>query len=178
MYLDGFETERLTIRKLSKDDSLAWKEFFRETDYFEYIGLDPSVSASEHLDGWMDRQFTRYKNNEYGLLALVDKISGELVGQCGIITMNVIKDDELEIGYHILKKYWGKGYATEAATFFRDYIFLERLANSVIAVININNDISQTVAMNLGMSKEKEMICMGKPSYLYRIDNKEWRKIL
>jgi ribosomal-protein-alanine N-acetyltransferase len=176
-YLKGFETDRLIIRKLTRRDMPVWAEYFLDKESFPYIGLEDNKLPCDHSEEWIDRQFKRYENNEYGLLALVEKDSMNLVGQCGIILMNVESDGELEIGYHIISKFRGRGFATEACAAFRDYVFENDIADSVITVINNANTLSMNVSEKLGFTREKETICMNQPSYMYRITREEWEKL-
>jgi len=175
-YLKGFETERLIIRKLSRRDIPVWAEFFLDKESLVYIGLADDRLACDHSEEWVDRQFRRYRKGEYGLLALVEKESMKLIGQGGIILMNVEQEGELELGYHIISKYRARGYATEAAAAFRDYIFENTKADSAITVINTANKLSIRVSENLGFVREKETECMNMPSYLYRLTRKQWKE--
>lgn len=177
MYLDGFETERLIIREISERDISIWTDFFLDNSTFEFIGLDPDVSPCDHSKIWIERQLKRYKNNQYGLMALIDKAEMVMVGQCGLITKNVENERELEVGYHIIKEYRGNGYALEAARFFRDYVFTNNLADTFIAVIHTGNKASQKIATRLGLKQSKETTCMNKPAYRYVITHSEWQKL-
>jgi RimJ/RimL family protein N-acetyltransferase len=174
MYLDGFTTERLIIRRLSERDIPVWTDFFLDQSYFDYIGLDTGTDACDHSKTWIKRQLKRYEDNEYGLLALIEKSTMEMIGQCGLITMNVENSRELEVGYHIISRYKGRGYATEAAKFFMDWVFENDLADLFIALIHVDNIDSQSVAKKLGLRREKETTCMKKPAYRYVISRDEW----
>ena len=46
---------------------------------------------------------------------MVLKSSGELIGDCGLTRQIVDGTDEIEIGYHVRRDLWGRGYAPEAA---------------------------------------------------------------
>jgi len=173
-YLSGFETDRLIIRKLTRKDISVWAEFFQDKSSFDYIGLEDDKEACEHSELWMERQFKRYQDGDYGLMALIEKESMKLVGQCGLITMNVKQARELEIGYHIIEQFRGKGYAREAALVMRDFVFENDLADTIITVININNEYSMKVTEKLGLKQTEEIICMDKRSYLYSLSKEDW----
>ena len=173
-YLSGFETDRLIIRKLCRRDILVWAEFFLDKASFDFIGLQDDRQPCDHSERWMERQFKRYREGEYGLMALIEKESMKLVGQCGLITMNVQREGELEIGYHILKEHRNMGFATEAALAFRDKVFENNITENLITVINTNNMLSVKVTNKLGFNKAGEIICMNKRSFLYRITRDEW----
>ena len=177
MYLNGFRTPRLIIRALTERDIPLWSEFFFDSSVYEFIGLDDSVCPCTHSKTWINRQLKRYESGDWGLMALVEYEEMELVGQCGIITMNVESESELEIGYHIIEKHRGKGYAGEAARFLRDWVFENKLAETLLAVIHVDNKISQSVATSLGMKRERETVCMSRPAYRYVIAREEWVKL-
>lgn len=176
-YLKGFETERLIVRKLARRDIPVWAEFFLDTASFEFIGLKDDKSPCDHSEEWMERQFKRYREGTFGLMALVEKESMKFVGQCGLITMNVKAEDELEVGYHIIEQFRGIGYATEATRAFIEYAFSNNLAKSIISVINKKNSLSMKVSEKLHLQREVEITCMNKPAYLYRICREEWESI-
>ena len=68
------------------------------------------------------------------------------------------------------------GYAGEAARAMMDFAFENDLADTVITVIHKDNMVSEKVTTGLGLKKIKEMSCMNKPSWLYRITREEWKK--
>ena len=50
----------------------------------------------------------------FSLWALIHKETGNLIGDCGLILVEG-RGPEIEISYDIAYKFWGRGYATEAA---------------------------------------------------------------
>ena len=49
------------------------------------------------------------------LWAVVRKEDDLFLGDCGVVLQPIEDRTELEIGYHILRREWGRGYATESA---------------------------------------------------------------
>jgi len=169
MYLTGIETARLRFRKLDMSDAKDWEQFFENNHGLEYLGLDMTLDKKAQSIDWIKRQLTRYKENRSGHHALLDKGSGNFIGQCGLLKQEVEGKSETELGYHILPEYWGKGFATEAASKIRDYTFANKLCNSLISVIDIRNMLSQKVAEKLGMKIDKELHLFGLDVFIYRI---------
>ena len=126
---------------------------------------------------WIERQLARYAENRYGMMALIEKTSGELMGQCGLMTQMVDDKSELEIGYHLLAKYWKHGYATEAAKAFRDFAFRNNLSESLISIIDVENYPSQNVAARNGMKVDKKSTFFDKDVLIYRITRTEWMSL-
>ena len=173
------DTKRLTARKLTMDDAETWLEFLQGEDSLEFLPFSgPTLEDSKQ---WMERQLDRYKKNNCGLMALIHKETGEMVGQCGVLKQEVEGKTEYEVGYHIIPRFRNQGYATEAAMAFKEYIFIHDLSDSVISLIHVDNVKSQRVAEKNGMKRDfitKSFSYMqGIPMYVYRITRKEFEAL-
>ncbi len=169
-YEDNLESVRLRTRFLNESDFVPWADFFKDE---EAIALFPAgflVPGANHAKNWVERQLQRYKDNRYGMQALIDKTTGELVGQCGLLKQEVDGIKETEVGYHVIKKYWGKGYAPEAARLFINYAFRQRQAKSIISIIARNNQNSIRVAEKNGLYLDKSTIWNGMEVHIFRVD--------
>lgn len=173
MYLDTHETERLWIRKLETSDISGWEAYFTNNPSLPLLGLDDERSAAEKSGFWIGRQLERYAQSGLGHKALILKQTGKLVGQCGLLCQHIDGKDEIEIGYHLLPEYWGQGYASEAAQFFKKYAFENKICDSVVSIIHINNLLSQRVAIKNGMQQTHQTRWNNKPVYVYRINKQE-----
>ena len=169
MYLEGIETDRMKFRALVHSDILLWERFFNNNPNLNYQGLDPSLDAKAQSIEWIEIQLKRYKENRFGHHAIIDKKTEEFIGQCGLLKQEIEGKEEIEIGYHILPEYWGKGYATEAALAVKNYAIKNRICKSLISVIDIRSKGSQNVASKLGMKIDKEMQMFDLDVYIYRI---------
>ncbi|MFH6602114.1 GNAT family N-acetyltransferase [Maribacter algicola] len=161
-------TERLKFRKITTSDFEAWLPFFQNpisTQYWEGLPKDPKEACEEQFQ----RIFERYENNLGGMNALILRTSGRLVGICGLLVQEVDAIRELEIGYSILPEFWRNGYATEAAKKCKEFAFTNKLADSLISIIHIDNIPSQKVALANGMSLDKTTIYKNNPVHIYRI---------
>lgn len=169
MYLPSFETERLIIRPLTMDDIPAWEENFYNNYFLEYVDIPVDCDATKESTIWIERQLNRYNNGLYGLMALVDKQTNALIGQCGWLKQEVDGVLENEIGYHILPKLWGKGHAIEAASAFKQKAKEHQISDTVISIIDVKNIRSQRVAEKNGMKREKQTLFRGVEVYIYRV---------
>lgn len=150
MPVEKFRTERLMARSWQIEDlPLA----------FELWG-DPSVTALIDARGKLSEFQVKQKLREeiarerlHGVQywALFDRNSTDFVG-CGglrpwIYTPN---DQNFEIGFHLVKRYWGQGLASEAARGSRDYAWQELGLWKVYAGHHPDNRASQRVLAKLG----------------------------
>jgi RimJ/RimL family protein N-acetyltransferase len=168
-YKDRPETTRFHTRPLTLEDIPEWTLFFEDKEavkLFPDLGFATSAERAEH---WIIRQLGRYENGNFGLKALIEKDTGRFLGQCGLLLQEVDGVKELEVGYHIFKKYWGQGLAPEAAKLFMQYAFANNLSDSVISIIDIRNIKSQRVADKNGLHREKQTTWSGRDVYIYRI---------
>ena len=172
IYEDNLQSERLLTRKLNESDYLTWEEFFEDKEAVEFLnlsslGFNSNIEYSTHM---INKQLERYKEKRFGHQALIDKETKNFIGICGLLTQEIDGKKEIEVGYHILKKYWRKGYATEAAKLFIDYAFKNELANSIVSVIDIENFKSQKVAEKNGLTIDKKTKWLDDEEvFIYRI---------
>ncbi|MDH4089682.1 MAG: GNAT family N-acetyltransferase [Cyclobacteriaceae bacterium] len=177
VYQDKLESARLVTRMLTENDIPIWADFFADKEAVEFFPAFVLSSNLESARHWVDKQLKRYADNRFGLQALIDRKSNDFVGQCGLIRQEVDDKEEVEVGYHIFKKYWGQGFAPEAARLFIDYAFQHDLTASVISIIDRKNIKSQRVAEKNGLAMEKETKWSGLDVYIYRINKHDYENM-
>jgi RimJ/RimL family protein N-acetyltransferase len=149
------ETNRLFLREFSEKDYADLSEILQDKDVM--YAYEHSFSDEEAVD-WYNKQIERYKENGYGLWAVIHKNTKEFLGQCGLTIQKINDKKYLEIGYLFKKKYWHNGYATEAALGCKEYAFETLKAKKVYSIIRDNNIASQNVAKRIGMERSDEIM--------------------
>jgi len=167
--LTNQETERLTYRTLTKEDYQAWLPFFEDQVILSYFGIDTSLPQKVLCENWFNKVFHRYENNLGGLNAILLKESGELIGQCGLLIQMVEGVQRIEVGYSLLPKYRGFGYATEAAKKCKEYAFENNFAEELISMVHVANKESANVVEKNGMRLESIIDYEGMPAKIYCI---------
>jgi RimJ/RimL family protein N-acetyltransferase len=168
LYEDGLISERLRSRFLQPADAQVWSQFMNNreaTALFPERVFPPGEDASAL---WIQNQIKRYHNFQYGLQAIEDRKTGAFVGQCGLLLQEVDGVAELEVGYHFLPTYWGKGFAPEAAALFMKYATDNRLSDTIISIIDVRNAKSQRVADKNGLKREKQTTWRDLQVFVYR----------
>lgn len=168
-YPDQLESARLRTRFLTLADIPAWTAFFKDPEAVELFPNPKHLTDEERARAWIESVLRRYENQQYGFHALIDKQSGNFIGQAGLLLQEVDGVRETEIAYHVFKKYWGNGYAPEAARLFIDFAFQHHIADSLISIIDIRNIRSQRVAEKNGLQREKQTVWSGLNVFIYRI---------
>ena len=172
--LENEESERLLFRKLEETDFDTWMDFCRHPDSFKYLGLTATNDPHERCRFWFKRVFDRYTEGRGGMNVLTDKVTGEFIGQCGLLIQTVDETEELEIGYSLMPAHRGKGYALEAARKCRNFAFEKQFRSSLVSIIDIENKASEKVARNNGMSPEKKTIHNNLNVNIFRIRKEDW----
>lgn len=147
------ETERLIFRALTVEDISLWVDFFPNNPDVRFVGVDESKNETplEISTNWINRQLQRYEEDGFGMLGVIEKETGDLIGLTGIISREIEGKHEKEIGYSYLPRTWGKGYATEAAQQMHAFGKANKLAERFISIIHIENLASMRVAEKNGM---------------------------
>lgn len=154
------ETERLLLRKPRAADADEIVAFISDPEAVRYIGTgatgdrDAAVTAVERwLAGW--------EMNGVGHLVIERKDDGRVLGRVGAIVWDT-RDWEIrslaeageyaqpELGWGLIREFWGCGYATEAAREARDWLRDTCGVGRLISVIHPDNLRSQHVAERLG----------------------------
>lgn len=101
--------------------------------------------------------------------ALVLKESGEVIGDCGLTWQRVgySPERELETGWHVRRYLWNSGFATEAASYVRDYARNVLKVARLVAIIHEANLPSQAVARKVGMDFERHDTLDGKDRVIF-----------
>lgn len=149
------ETQRLMLREIKQSDyNDLCKILQDEAVMYAYEG----PFSHEETQAWLDNQIARYKTNGLGLLAVILKESGEMIGQCGLTMQDWKGKPVMEVGYLFQKAYWQKGYATESAKACKEYAFSVLHANEIFSIIRDNNVASINVAKRNGMTQVDTLI--------------------
>lgn len=162
------ETKRLLLRKMEQSDFESLCKILQDKDVmYAYEG----AFSNEETQEWLDKQLIRYKQDGFGLNAVILKETGLMIGQCGLTIQEIPGKKVIETGYLFQKKYWHKGYATEAAKACNEYAFNILGLKEVYSIIRDNNIPSQNVAKRNGMVKcgifTKHYRGMDMPHYIY-----------
>lgn len=169
------ETKRLILRKINDYDFEAYKKVIGDSKNMIHY---PFVFDDRKIQSWIDWAKDNYENLGFSLWAVVDKESGELIGDCGLTMQNIDSLIVPEIGYHIRRDLHKQGFAKEAAIAVRDWTFENTTFNRVYSYMVEKNIASQETAKSYGAKFIKKYIdTKGITNHVYAISRNEWEKI-
>ncbi|ARV59456.1 GNAT family N-acetyltransferase [Nostocales cyanobacterium HT-58-2] len=171
MHIPQLETQRLILRGFREEDLDAYAKMHSDPEVTHYIGEGKTLSRSE---SWRNMAMIvgHWQLRGYGLWAVEERCSGEMIGRIGCWQPEGWP--EFEIGWMLQRAYWGRGFATEGAKAAMDYAFDELQQSYVISVIRPENAASIRVAQKIGEKLQGKTELFGSEAVIYGISREDW----
>jgi RimJ/RimL family protein N-acetyltransferase len=165
------ETDRLILRMFRESDTSSYAEMCADPEVMRYINAGEPLARE---DAWrhMAMVLGHWQLRGYGLWAAEERSTGEMVGRIGCWQPEGWP--ELEVGWMLRRRFWGKGYATEAARASLHFAFSQLQAEHVISVIHPDNSASIRVAERIGERFERRARVRGSEVSIYGIRRPEF----
>jgi RimJ/RimL family protein N-acetyltransferase len=157
------ETDRLRLRPVEPRDLDAWAEFLADPDAVRLVHF-----PEPHDRDLSERLLLRTIERADGVKAMYAVILRETADTVGFVGYSPRKLDwghELELGWLLLPRFHGRGYATEAARAIR-LLVPER----VISLIRTENLASVNVARKLDMRLDRDIEFAGFATHVFVSD--------
>jgi RimJ/RimL family protein N-acetyltransferase len=147
------ETDRLILRALLPEDVEGMFRLDSDPDVHRYLGKQPVQNI--HQSGDMIANI-RQQYSDFGIArwAVIEKGTGEFVGWSGLKLVTEARNNHTnfyDIGYRLIKDYWGKGYATESALAALTYGFNVLNLPIIYGMADIENVASNKVLQKIGL---------------------------
>jgi RimJ/RimL family protein N-acetyltransferase len=160
------ETPRLTLRRFTKHDLDTLAELMSDAQFMQFSS---GPYTRQQTKAVLDRIMAGYRDRAPSQFAVIVRTETKLIGYCGFFRQLVDDIEEIELGYRLDSKYWGRGLATEAAGAVRDHAFNDLKLDHVISLIHPDNIASRRVAEKTGMTVEKKTTFKGFPTIVFGI---------
>lgn len=167
------DTPRLILRPWTLDDAPAAFRMYGDPDVTRYLGAG---GVEESLDSQRARleavipQYAAMEPQGYGFWAAQERQTGEVVGAGLLKPLKLSEgeepradDPEVEVGWHLAKAFWGKGYGTEIGRALVEHGFQRIGLDRIYAVAYPENVASVHIMEKL------KMTCLGMTSRYYGV---------
>lgn len=170
------ETERLILRELVPEDEDGLFELDSDPAVHEFLGNKPITNREQAREAI---QFIRqqYIDNGIGRWAIVEKKSNAFIGWTGLKLVKKRTNNHInyyDVGYRLIKRYWGQGFATESAEASLQYGFNTLNIPVIYAIADSANAGSQKVLEKAGLHFVESFDYEGAPHKWYKILKSEW----
>ncbi len=128
-------TERLILRGFAPGDHADFAALRGDPDVVRYLpGGEALVPFAEQIANTRMAAFHDAWDCGYGVWAIEEASTGAFVGQAGLAAMD--RTSDVEVLYALARRFWGRGYAREAAAaalrFGFETVGLERIVGYVV----------------------------------------------
>ncbi|MBL8061649.1 MAG: GNAT family N-acetyltransferase [Anaerolineales bacterium] len=162
----SLKTDRLVLRPFTVEDPPVLFNIVQEPDIFQYF---PTRTAwpLEKVERYIHHQLGHWEKFGYGHWAVTLSESSQLMGWCGL---EFLPDtNETEVGYLLSGEYWGKGYATEAASASVKFGMNESGLKEIIGLTDPLNIASQRVLEKSGLTFTRRQVYFGMEMFRFAI---------
>ncbi|MEJ5218078.1 GNAT family N-acetyltransferase [Cognatishimia sp. D5M38] len=156
------ETDRLILRPMELDDWSAYKKLMG-SERAAYMG-----GPFSERDAWgmFCQDAGQWALFGHGALMMVEKATGDVVGQVGINHGPLFPEKEL--GWMLYEAAEGKGYAFEAAECMRRWAYEVLSIKGLVSYIDPENEKSQKLAERLGATRDDDAPRQAPEDLVYR----------
>jgi ribosomal-protein-alanine N-acetyltransferase len=167
------ETERLLLRNWQESDVDGYLVLAGDVGYncFSRPGRFLVHSAAEAQEKIHERM-KLFDESRLGKFPVFLKQGGEFIGTCGIGPFDMDGHAEVELGYRLCLRHWGRGYAAEAAAAVLKYGFCELDFERIMALALPQNRASLRILEKLGFRYLRDFDYAGFPHRLHEISRK------
>jgi RimJ/RimL family protein N-acetyltransferase len=171
------ETSRLILREMLPTDVEGMFALDSDPEVHRYLGNNPVQTKAQAAEAI---QFIRQQYAAYGIgrWAVIEKQTNSFVGWAGLKRITEITNNHinyLDLGYRLIKKYWGLGIATEAAHASLAYAFENLQAPAVYAITDSDNNASHHVLLKAGLRFIEIFDHHGSKHNWYKIDQEAFK---
>jgi ribosomal-protein-alanine N-acetyltransferase len=177
--MNELKTSRLTLRLLQPEHAAGLYPIWSDADVvrFTYMRLVKDMDSCLQSVVSMIEAGSRHEDEGPYVIFLGPAV----IGMAGAVKLSR-DSSEYELYYHLGRPYWGRGFATEAASAVVDQIFSMPLVHRVSAEVVAENAASIRVLEKTGMKREGRL--RGKffkdgiyrDLYVYSILRNEWQQ--
>ena len=146
------ETDRLILRHQTIEDAAFILELLNDPSWIQYIG-DRGVRTIDDARGYILKgALDMYARLGFGFYLTELKEGGIPIGICGLVKRDFLED--VDVGFAFLPKFWGKGYAFEAASAVMGYTQSVLGLKRIVAITSEDNHASSKLLEKLGLHFE------------------------
>jgi [ribosomal protein S5]-alanine N-acetyltransferase len=173
------ETERLVLREFLPSDDEGLFELDSNPLVHQYLGNNP-IQRIEEAREVIKNIRQQYVENGIGRWAAIEKETGNFIGWSGLKFIREYENNRIhfyDVGYRLIPKYWGKGYATESAKAALVYGFTQLNLDEIIGTVNIENTRSRRALEKCGLKYVEQFMWKDIKCDWLKITKPEWEQL-
>jgi [ribosomal protein S5]-alanine N-acetyltransferase len=142
-------TTRLEFRRWREEDLPLAVQLWGDAEVMRYIDVRGGLS-DEQLRAKLQLEFGYARDFGTQYWPIFEKDNGDFVGCCGLKPWVHSPRQGFELGFHVIKAKWGRGYAPEAAEGVIDFARNDLKQSRLLAGHHPENSQSKKILESLG----------------------------
>jgi RimJ/RimL family protein N-acetyltransferase len=161
----GLETPRLILRPLREDDA----EALHTAVYGDpAVTWDGTAVTLEDTRAAVAAKVAHHAERGFGMLAVIDRADGSVLGFGGL--QHLEGGPEVEVGYYLARRAWGRGLGTEIARAAVGWGFRMLGLERIVAVVRPGNAASKGVLAKAGLRFDHRAHHYGEDVEVWAVD--------
>lgn len=158
------ETDRLFLKPFSAEDAAFVVDTYNAPKFLKFVG-DKKIRTEEDAKKYVrEIMLPQFEKMGFGNYVIINKETGDKMGGVGIFARENL--DVMDIGFSLIPKYHGFGYAFEAATYLIKYVHENFGMKKVAAITMETNTASRNLIDKLGLTYRKKVSLPNDPEEL------------
>ncbi|GAB2025415.1 hypothetical protein OfM1_14860 [Lactovum odontotermitis] len=113
-------SKRIAFSKWQETDFPLAKQLWQDSDVTKFIYADGPLTSQEVAER-LETEMTSEKKHAVQYYPIFNLENDEFIGCCGFRPFSAEGGDDLEMGFHLRKKFWGAGFTYEAGSAVLEY---------------------------------------------------------
>ncbi|HBK72451.1 MAG TPA: GNAT family N-acetyltransferase [Flavobacteriaceae bacterium] len=148
------ETDRLILREIVQTDLEAMFDLDSDPEVHKYLGNKP-FKTIEESQKYIDSLQQQYIERGIGKWAVIHKETQQFMSWSGL-KLNIEEPmngftNYYDVGYRLMKRFWGKGYATESGIAALQYAFETMKLKTIYGITEMGNQASHNALLKIGL---------------------------
>jgi RimJ/RimL family protein N-acetyltransferase len=161
-------SDRLRLREFRENDLDVLATMVADPEQMKFY---PRPKTRAEASAWIRRNLALYEEHGFGFWLIELPPPWRFAGYCGFRPLDLHGAEEIEIGWHVHKRFWRQGVATRAAATACDAAASCFGISRLVALVHPNHVASRRVAENVGMQEERTTLLEGDyPAVVYAVE--------
>ncbi|PWW17601.1 MULTISPECIES: GNAT family N-acetyltransferase [unclassified Chryseobacterium] len=147
-----YKNDRIIIREFTPEEFSLFSTLFENENVTRYL---PYKTPEEYKE-MFDKALADYEEGPFSRWGIFHPQNNDFVGMCLARTF-LDNPDQMEIGYTLDEKYWGKGLGTEVCKALVEHCLSINHQKDIVAVTDLDNIGSQKVLLKSGFKRVENL---------------------
>lgn len=153
MRLPKLTGDRINLRRLTRSDAEEFQPLANDPRVAEYLPRLPKPYTRDEARKWVNKTHRDARRDAEYHFGIENPATGQIVGMVSLRALNFV-DGNAELGYWVARKYWQRGFGSEAVRLILALAFQQLQLHRVYALVAKSNTASIRLLEKSGFMRE------------------------